>query len=543
MAPDKKKRKKKVEGAAVSSSNPSTSEKKIPDSLKPETKIMKKSLVKKNSIKAKKPNGSTSLGHRVNEQDMEKSNLKKGQKESSRNHGEGIELNQKEGNEQKSNTNKEKTSETCHLNQNQKTEEQFDDESNKYQQRNEKSREELGGLIFMCNAKTKPDCFRYRVMGLPLTKRDLVLNLKPGLKLFLYDFDLKLMYGVYKATSSGGMKLEPRAFDGAFPVQVRFDVHMDCCPLPEIVFRRAIKENYNERQKFRTELTAQQVKNLIGLFQQAVVKTSAPSMCPSPMARNEDNKNNKVRREPMSLHREVAFLSEREYRTYGLRRDIQDANTPPRHGGPTLEEPYQRNFEREIIPGHNVQNLDIHPRHVAPVLEEPYHRYVERESVLRHPNLIYRDSSPLERQPVHHNPNPPFISEKEYRAYGLSGRRELPTTAPLPTAAAIDRGPYHTYHNGATSTYVEPYYQPLRREEIPLGSTFPVRERRESYLNDHDNLRRREIDGGERLSSNYASDGLSDYDRLPHYQGERPELTLPPVTAKYSFAGPSYSYR
>lgn len=127
-------------------------------------------------------------------------------------------------------------------------------------------RKDSMGMIFMCSSKTKQDCYRYKVLGLPAAKKDMVAKIYKGMRLFLFDVDLKLLYGIYKAAEQGGYNIEPKAFKSAFPSQVRFSVIDDCLPLPEEKFKAVIKDNYYGKNKFDCQLKAEQVKNLCKLF-------------------------------------------------------------------------------------------------------------------------------------------------------------------------------------------------------------------------------------------------------------------------------------
>ncbi|KAK8949839.1 hypothetical protein KSP40_PGU021547 [Platanthera guangdongensis] len=125
----------------------------------------------------------------------------------------------------------------------------------------------VAGLIFMCNSKTKPDCFHYKVMGLPENRKDFVFRIKPGMRLFLYDFDAKLLYGIFKASSFGGLRLEPAAFNGLYPAQVRFEVDSARSPLPYHIFKNAILDNCTgSRNMFKIELSIEQQSQAVPAF-------------------------------------------------------------------------------------------------------------------------------------------------------------------------------------------------------------------------------------------------------------------------------------
>uniref|UniRef100_A0A7N0ZWE6 DCD domain-containing protein n=1 Tax=Kalanchoe fedtschenkoi TaxID=63787 RepID=A0A7N0ZWE6_KALFE len=148
--------------------------------------------------------------------------------------------------------------------------------SNAYNKDISEFNDEFAGYIFLCSGRTKPECFSYRVFGLPSFRINVVAKIKQNTKLFLFDFDVKLLYGVYAASSDGTMNLEPHAFDGKFPAQVKFEIFKECMAIPESKFKHAIKHNYFGRSKFKQDLSADQVNNLISLFPPLSSPLSAP---------------------------------------------------------------------------------------------------------------------------------------------------------------------------------------------------------------------------------------------------------------------------
>ncbi|RDX77814.1 hypothetical protein CR513_42003, partial [Mucuna pruriens] len=102
--------------------------------------------------------------------------------------------------------------------------------------------EELSGFIFMCNTITKPECYRYRVFGLPAGRKDVVEKINPVF------------------------------------VRVKFKIYKHCLPLPENSFKHAIQDNYQKgSNKFNPELNIRQVKSLLELFYPLYVLPTAPT--------------------------------------------------------------------------------------------------------------------------------------------------------------------------------------------------------------------------------------------------------------------------
>ncbi|GAB2281474.1 hypothetical protein Dimus_016062 [Dionaea muscipula] len=372
----------------------------------------------------------------------------------------------------------------------------------------------LGGMIFMCNAKTKPDCFRYQVMAVPVSQKQSVLGIKPGLKLFLYDFDQKLMHGIYEASCHGAMKLEPAAFGGAFPAQVRFRIYKDCVPLPERVFKKAIVENYDERKRrFKTELSFLQVKKLSLLFQPAHHPDKSLSSSISVPTKSVMLVTNDERLGHKDVsHADPLFLSEEQYRSFGLRSELRGVN-------PSMD-------------------------------PNPTYRYSEeKEQIYKDPAPVHAD---LTAQDTAVGFEPIFLTEEEYRLYGLRGRREQTSfIAPTrPQANGLDhlqdddRYSRYSYISSSSDRHVQlpgtgaaPSYSHLLR---PGDETYMTEPRYDVQRNADFHLEGRTLYDGH--YSAYPITQLSEYDQRNRHAGGQSDYVNVPVSSRYSFAGASISY-
>ncbi|KAK3129439.1 hypothetical protein QOZ80_6BG0479590 [Eleusine coracana subsp. coracana] len=124
----------------------------------------------------------------------------------------------------------------------------------------------MAGAIFMSNTVTREQCFQAGVFGLPIEYESFVYNVRKGMPLFLFDYNLRKLYGVFEAASNGGLNIIRDAFQHAYPAQVRVSIIWKCRPLSEDEFSPAIEENYYLPKKFYFDLSFKQVVRLYELF-------------------------------------------------------------------------------------------------------------------------------------------------------------------------------------------------------------------------------------------------------------------------------------
>lgn len=78
------------------------------------------------------------------------------------------------------------------------------------------------GVIFICDSITERECLSRRLLGLPKTQVSLLSKIAEGSLLFLFNVRARQLMGVFQPNGPPGMNLEPSAWGGRFPVQVRF---------------------------------------------------------------------------------------------------------------------------------------------------------------------------------------------------------------------------------------------------------------------------------------------------------------------------------
>ncbi|PPD78700.1 hypothetical protein GOBAR_DD24376 [Gossypium barbadense] len=310
------------------------------------------------------------------------------------------------------------------------------------------------------------------------------------------------------------------------------------------IFKKAIKENYNKNNKFKTELTARQVRKLTKLFQPvAVHSTALPVHSPPSRAaariREHPNReaHDRLREARPPSDREAsardpyANISARSYCVLSHERDRQIT-----YG--ELASARREDIHRDLYLNENDygaygfqgerRNSRFQP-HMAPRLGS-YHRDYN-EQPLCQPEMAYRESVPIQRNIIPSDPL--YLPQREYRSYDLGATQAMQSTLTAATANTSVAAA-STLDSYATDPYYSQYYGGSIDSYLPRSGG-------ETHLIESDHLRR-ENNQVDRLYLTYASDALADYNQMQRHHDVKPVPASTSVSYRYSFTGASFSY-
>lgn len=87
------------------------------------------------------------------------------------------------------------------------------------------------GRIFACTSKTEKECLDRMLFGTGRLYGEGVLAIKKGDSLFLLNLDTDVLYGTFAAGSAGKKDIEPEAWAGRYPYQVKVERNGKACSL------------------------------------------------------------------------------------------------------------------------------------------------------------------------------------------------------------------------------------------------------------------------------------------------------------------------
>jgi DNA modification methylase len=79
------------------------------------------------------------------------------------------------------------------------------------------------GFLFASTDKTEKECFDRSLFGTEKSYGPVVIRIRKGDLLFLNNLDSNSLYGIFKAVSDGGFNIQPEAWRGKYPYQVKIE--------------------------------------------------------------------------------------------------------------------------------------------------------------------------------------------------------------------------------------------------------------------------------------------------------------------------------